>query len=367
MGGEAAPIRVPGGRRHTHEENGTTEVILEQSQPKADSMAQASIPFRSILVPLDGSPLAEQALPLAARIAGAARGKLRLALVHQLLPAPLDPAGAKLFVSFELASRKWERGYLRAQQARLRGEGIGMSSSVTLTGKVGPALAQYVRELDLDLVVMATHGRGGLRRAWLGSVADYLVRHLEVPVVLVRPSEPGVAAPPPTAGKQILVPLDGSPLAEEVLQPAGALARAWSAELNLVQVVYPVLTVMDQALPLPSTYDSELTESCRGAAQDYLDDIVGRLQGEGLRASGVAVVGWNAVDSLLEIARPERVSLIAIATHGRGGLQRLALGSVADKLIRAAEVPVLVHRPAGRGKAKPRVTAATAASARRKK
>jgi nucleotide-binding universal stress UspA family protein len=326
-------------------------------------MAQASLPFRSILVPLDGSPLAEQALPLASRIAGAAGGKLRLALVHQVPPAPLDAASAKLFTSIELASRKWEREYLRSQQARLRGEAIRLSSAVTLSGPVGPMLAQYVRELGVDLVVMATHGRGGLRRAWLGSVADYLVRHLEVPVVLVRPNEPGAAAPRPAEGKQILVPLDGSPLAEAVLQPATALARAWSAELSLVQVVPPVLAVMDQALPLPSTYDSELTESCRAAAQDYLDDVVERLHGEGARASGVAVIGWNTVDSLLEIARPERVALIAIATHGRGGLQRLALGSVADKLIRTADVPVLVHRPSGRGKAKSRVTAARGSAA----
>lgn len=321
---------------------------------KVDAMPQANRSFRSILVSLDGSPLAEQALPVASRIAGAVGGKLRLALVHQVPPAPLDPAGAKLFISMELDSKKWERGYLRAQQARLRGEGMALSSAVTLAGPVGPALAQYVREMGVDLVVMATHGRGGLRRAWLGSVADYLVRHLEVPVVLVRPIGPGVAAPPERG--QILVPLDGSPLAEEVLRPAATLARALGAELNLVQVVFPVLTVMDQALPLPATYDSKLTESCRASAQDYLDDIVERLQGEGVRATGAAVVGWNTVDSLLDIARPERVSLIAIATHGRGGLRRLALGSVADKLIRAADVPVLVHRPAGRGKAKSRVT-----------
>ena len=78
------------------------------------------------------------------------------------------------------------------------------------------------------------------------------------------------------------------------------------------------------------------------------------------------MIGWNTVDSLLEIARPERVALIAIATHGRGGLQRMALGSVADKLIRAAEVPVLVLRPAGGGKAKPRVTAGRGRAAGRR-
>jgi nucleotide-binding universal stress UspA family protein len=328
-------------------------------------MAQVSVPFKSVLVPLDGSSLAEQALPLAGRIARLVGGKLRLALVHQLPPAPLDPIAAKMFTSIELASRKSERAYLRGRQARLREEGFKLSSAVTLTGAVGPALAQYVRELGVELVVMATHGRGGVRRAWLGSVADYLIRHLELPVVLVRPAEEGAAAPArPAEGGQILVPLDGSALAEEALQPAAALARAWSAELALLQVVTPVLTVTDPALPPPSAYDAEFTTLSRDAAQDYLDDIAERLRGEGLRVTGAAVVGWNTVDTILEVARPERVALIAIATHGRGGLRRLALGSVADKLVRAADVPVLVHRPSGTRKAKPRAGAVRGLGAR---
>ena len=91
---------------------------------------------------------------------------------------------------------------------------------------------------------------------------------------------------------------------------------------------------------------------CRTQAQDYLDDVAERMRGQGLRATGVAVVGWSAVDSILDVARPERVALVALATHGRGGLRRLALGSVADKLVRGADVPVLVYRPPGRGKTK---------------
>jgi nucleotide-binding universal stress UspA family protein len=312
--------------------------------------------FRSILVPLDGSPLAEQALPLAAYIAQQAGSKLRLVLVHQLPSAPVDPLAAKLFASIELATRKSERGYLRDIQAKLREGGTRLSSAVTLTGKAGPELARYVRELGIDLVVMATHGRGGIRRAWLGSVADHLIRTLEVPVLLVRPQE-GKPAPDRSLGAgQILVPLDGSPLAEQALDSAAALARIWDAEVTLLQVVRPVLLAADPALPLPSAYDEDLTASCRQQAQDYLDDIVQRMRGQGLRATGVAVVAWNAADAILDVARPERVSIVALATHGRGGLRRLVLGSVADKLVRGADVPLLVYRPAGRRKPKRRST-----------
>jgi nucleotide-binding universal stress UspA family protein len=314
-------------------------------------MAESSPSFRSILVPLDGSQLAEQALPLAVRIAQAAGSKLRLVLVHRLPPAPLDPASAKLFTSIDLATRKSERAYLRRVQARLREEGVRLSSAVTLTGPVGPALDTYVRELGMDLVVMATHGRGGIRRAWLGSVADHLIRHLEVPVLLVRP-EDGRPAEPGKADR-ILVPLDGSPLAEEALEAAVRLARAWDAEVCLLQIVAPVLLSVDPALPIPSAYEEELTGMSRQQAQAYLDRTAGRLREQGLRASGTAVIGWNAADAILDTARPDQVAMAVLATHGRGGVRRLTLGSVADKLVRGAMVPVLVYRPAGRGRKRP--------------
>jgi nucleotide-binding universal stress UspA family protein len=307
--------------------------------------------FRSILMPLDGSPFAEQAVPLASRIAQRSGSKLRLAFVHKTPAAPVDSAAAKLFTSIETVTRKAERAYLRGIQAKLREGGIRLSSAVTLTGDPGPALAQYAREMEIDLVVMATHGRGGIRRAWLGSVADHLIRHLEVPVLLVRPAE-GAAPQGRLGAGRILVPLDGSPLAEEALNAGAALARIWGTELTVLQVVPPVLLSSDPALPVPTAYDEELTEMCRTQAQDYLNDVVEGIHAQGLRATGVAVVGWSAVDSILEVARPEQIALIVLATHGRGGLRRLALGSVADKLVRGADVPVLVYRPAGRGTTK---------------
>ena len=196
-------------------------------------MAHEASPFRSILVPLDGSVFAEQAVPLARRIAERGGGKLRLALVHELPSAPLDPLAAKMYTSIELVTRKAERGYLRQVQAKLREGGTRPSSAVTMTGTPGPALTQYVQELGMDLVVMATHGRGGVRRAWLGSVADYLIRNLNMPVLLVRPREGTAAAERSPAPSQILVPLDGSPLAEEAVQAAAALARILDLEVSL--------------------------------------------------------------------------------------------------------------------------------------
>ncbi len=309
-------------------------------------MARTPPSFGSILVPLDGSPLAEQALPLASRIARAAGGKLRLVLVHEVRPRPADLVGTRMFISLELATRKAERSYLRNIQEGLRAGGNRMASAVTLKGEPAPELIRFARETDVDLVVMATHGRGGVQRMWLGSVADRMIRQVEVPVLLVRPAEGKSAPALDRDPMRILVPLDGSPLAEQALEPATRLARLYNAEITLLQAVFPVQLSVDPALPLPSAYDQELTEAARAQAEDYVRGVSEQLRERGVRASGVAVVGWNAADRILELGRPEHTDLVVLATHGRGGLGRLALGSVADKLIRAADVPVLVCRAA---------------------
>ena len=274
--------------------------------------------------------------------------------MHELPSAPVDPIAAKMYTSIELSTRKAERAYLRRMQATLREAGTRLSSAVTMTGTPGPTLTKYVQELGVDLVVMATHGRGGVRRAWLGSVADQLIRSLNVPVLLVRPRDGAQPAQSATVPTDILVPLDGSALAEEAIPLAVALALALGLEISLLQVVPPVLISSDPLLPVPAAYDGDLTAACRDQAQDYIDDLVEELRGQGLRATGTATIGWYEADTIHQLGQPDRVAMIVIATHGRGGVRRLALGSVADKVVRGADVPVLVYRPAERRKTKGR-------------
>ena len=301
--------------------------------------------IQSILVPLDGSSLAEEALPLAQAIAERSRAKLKLVLIHEphILMEP-GPAYSKV----ELAMQKADRDYLKSVTTRLRSVlGRSVSSAVLQGIPVAQTLASYARELGVDLVVMTTHGRGGLRRAWLGSVTDQLIRFSETPILVVRPGEAGVAKPA-TEMKEILVALDGSPLAEAALEPAVTLAKLWDAEISLVQVVRPIILTDGAPLTFPSGYSEQVTIFRRQAAQDYIRDLAERLRESGIRANGVAVLGAAVPETLIDMAAPERVSLIVAATHGLGGLKRMVLGSVADKLVRGANVPTLVVRPAGR-------------------
>lgn len=283
--------------------------------------------FRSIMVPVDGSPLAEAAIPYAVAIAERTHSKVRFVLVHpqQYPPLLIEPANV----------------YLRGLTQRFR-EQLGCSlTSIILTGPVAPSLVQHAQEIGADLVVMTTHGLGGLHRAWLGSVADQLIRTIEIPLIVVRPRADGSL--PPLNLREVLVPLDGSLLAEVALQPAAALAKLWDAEISLLHVVPPVVITADLALPSAVWHDDQLTGSRREQAQDYIQDVIERMRTTGAKVSGVAVVGSTPIaQTLLQFANPARVGLIAMATHGRGGLRRLVLGSATDKMVRSAEVPVLV-------------------------
>jgi nucleotide-binding universal stress UspA family protein len=334
-------VRSAIGRRHR---GGSSR----RSPRRAPLLARKLRPFRAVLVPLDGSPLAEQAIPLALEITRAAGSKVRLVLVHQSPLLYLDSANAG-FWSIDLAVRKAGREYLRGLAARLRETPGPRVSSEIIDGPVGPALVEYVLDLEADLVVMTTHGHGGLRGHWLGSVVDHLIRRLEVPVIVVRArEEPGGTVPPPKIRK-ILVPLDGSPLAEAALAPASAIAGLFDAELLLVQVVRPFSAGSLLPVPFAAGYDAEVMALRRKETQGYLGDLAEGLRERGLRATGTVVVGHKVVETLLDLTHQERIGLVAVATHGRSGFQRLVLGSVADKLIRAAEMPVLVVRP-GKGR-----------------
>jgi nucleotide-binding universal stress UspA family protein len=305
------------------------------------------MPLHSIVVPLDGSKVAEHALPVAGAIARAARARLRLVLVHQLPPPPTDKATAKLYVSIEVTLRKSQRAYLRRLAVQLAKRWGVKVTAASPTGPVAETLIEWSDETAPDLVVMTTHGRGAIERALLGSVADRLVRTLDVPILLLRPPAGDTAPASDWTPREIVVGLDGSRLAEAALPPAVELARLFRTPLTVLQVIEPLPVVADPPLSFATGYDERITEALRREAQDYLDSVAEMLRKDGLQVGGVARLGWSAAGVMVQLT-PERAGLIAIATHGRGGLKRALLGSVADKLIRTAQCPVLVVRPKGR-------------------
>lgn len=296
--------------------------------------------LKSIMVPLDGSRFAEAALPLATTIAGRSGARLRLVLVHARASGPGASAAAAA-----VTVQEREREYLNTTSSRLDPGGTLVTDVHLLEGTPGPVLASDVEKHGDDLVVMATHGRGAISRAWLGSVADYLVRHLHQPVLLVRPAD-GKQAYGSTRIEEVLVPLDTSTTSEQVVDPLLSVAGP-AVRVTLVHVVEPVLGVSEPALPFPMPMDPKLIEELREMAQARLDRVADHLRTRGVTVVTRVLTGMGAAAMILEEAARGRYDLISMTTHGEGGLRRVLLGSVADKIIRGAEIPVLVMRPGG--------------------
>lgn len=303
--------------------------------------------WHSILVPLDGSEFAESVLPIAAGLARGAGARLRLALVHQPHPLAGGEAGPVPVPDLDLRVRETE--YLGRVAARLEDEDGPEVLSVFADGEPGPALEDLVRSGGDSLVVMATHGRGAFSRFWLGSTADYLVRHLDVPVLLVRPGASG-AVDPTLPLRHAVVPLDASSLSERVLEPAMELLRLAGPgirQITLVHVIEPVLGVGEPGLPFAVPIEPQLFARHQGEVERRLHRVAERLRGEleGLEVEVTVVSSALAAPAIVETATARGARFIAMTTHGQRGLRRVVLGSVTDKVVRSAECPVLVFRP----------------------
>jgi nucleotide-binding universal stress UspA family protein len=309
--------------------------------------------YRSVLVPLDGSTFGEHALPLAAGIARRAKAALEFVQVHVPLAGMYVDRMPPLENTLDPMLRQQERAYLDAVVRRLSDLGDASVTAALVEGPVLDALQERVKATGTDLIVMTTHGRGPLARAWLGSVADGLVRRVGIPVLLVRPQEtaPDLAREP--APLHVLIPLDGSDLAERIIEPAVALGVLLEAEYTLLRVIKPM--VIGNYNPSDAVVGGldysllrelqTLHEQDRKDAQKYLEAVAARLRERSLRARTRVAVNAQPAVAILDEVKANRIDLVALETHGRSGLPRLFLGSVADKVLRGATVPVLVQRP----------------------
>jgi nucleotide-binding universal stress UspA family protein len=299
--------------------------------------------YRTVVLPLDGSPFAEQAVPVALSIARQAGARLLLARVR---PPEVFEGLVSLYPAGNASAGTSEQAYLRNVRERLPTGTAVPVETVLLEGQVADTLHEEAIRSEADLVVMATHGHGPFSRLWLGSVADELVRRLPMPLLLVRPGEQPADLKQEPVFHRILVPLDGSTRAEKILEPATALGALWGAEYVLTRVIAPVpIAGLDLAGYAPGGLDLAEMERRQQQAHDYLDGVAARLRHRSLRVRTSVLVHRHPAVGIHEVAEAEKAGLIALATRGHGGLKRLLLGSVADKVIRAAPTPVLVWHP----------------------
>jgi nucleotide-binding universal stress UspA family protein len=303
--------------------------------------------FTKILVPLDRSALAEQAIGPAAAIARAAHSTIDVVVVHE----PFPFAG---YVDFPWTAEEpsFELKYAEAIAAEVKSGAGVLTTCAVLRGGPAEMIARRAADGGADLIVMTSHGRTGFSRTWLGSVADAVMRHVSIPVLMLRPEGPalhrGAAVP---RIERVLVAVDGSVAANTILPAAAEIAKASGATLLLLRVVpiVPILVPYDPALPittLPLIPDSVATKRLADVSTEQVEEMARNLHTEtGLSVEGRVVVGENIAKSIVDFAAAHRMDVIAMATHGRGA-SRFLLGSVADKVLRSSGLPILLQSPA---------------------
>jgi nucleotide-binding universal stress UspA family protein len=287
--------------------------------------------MKTILVPLDGSALADRAVPFAATIAKRAGWSVLLLRAVTTLRAPTEAAG--------LALKREAQAALDAVAAALMADGLTVTTRV-IDNQAESAILDGTADEGVALVVMATHGRGGIGRFIYGSVADAVLRHAPVPVLAVPPHGPD--AWPPEQQTKILVPLDGSEVSRVALEPACELADILGGSLVLASVVtFPTYAMYAEgyAFVEPDPNDNLLVQT-----RHYLEEIAAELRTD-TRPVEVCATYGTPYFGITTIARDLKVGLIVMATHGRGGVTRALLGSVATATIRQTDVPIMLVRP----------------------
>lgn len=302
--------------------------------------------FHTLLVPLDGSPFSAKALPVAAALAKRTGATLHVVTV-------LDPTAYVPFVPGEVlvpvmdtdaleARRTADDAALQEEANRLRAEGITVVGRL-LEGVVVDAIASYCEEINADLVVMTTHGRSGLQRLWLGSVAMSFLHRAPCPVYLVRPSgegEPQAANPLPTG--PMLVSLDGTRFGESIVSHATEFAHTIDVPITLFTVAIPTATPMTsfgtEALLADESSLTRQEESAEARLKKLAEDLPSDTTTD-------VATDLTAARAILAKAESCGAGVIAMATHGRTGLARLVMGSCADSVVRGAVQPILLYRP----------------------
>ena len=299
--GIAAPVTLP---------VNPPEVGRRPTQARVASWCETRIAFEHILVPLDGSTFAEQALPLAETLCRAYAARLTL-----------------------VSAVREKENYLRLAAAQLRQEGLNVDFAIG-EGSVVDATRTLLDENGIDLVVTSTRGGSGARHWLTGGVASRIVRSITQPVLLVQSDFKHTARA--SGLNKLLVALDGSENAEGVMPHAITLANTFQSEILLLSVPeVPEAGQFGAAVDRVETMRKEAEiETWR-----YLDSIVAAVHAD-CPAVRAIVTGSRPATAIAEVSQAEGVDLIIMATRGRGGLERLWMGSVAERVVQQTELPV---------------------------
>ncbi len=284
--------------------------------------------YRRVLVPLDGSELAERAIPYAKTIALNTGSELMLFTVT---PAPSEKLDRPM------------NAYLELNAKELQSQGIKASIAIAY-GNVADELIGFADKSNIDLIIISTHGHSGIKRWVLGSVALKVLYGTCTPVLLIKSRAHKISK---VEFKKILVPLDGSPFSEASIPYVKELAKGAGGEIILLRVSEPPVLPADRSpaiKPSWEEYRDILMAEIQRQAEEYLEGIKANLGKSGIKVRSQAILG-KAAESILQIAQKEDINLIAMTTQGRTGISRWVYGSVASRIVEESLQTVLLIRP----------------------
>lgn len=307
--------------------------------------------FHHIVVPLDGSKLAERALVPAHRIARAMatlakngdadESQVRLILLRSASPTSLVAADPFLYDELARMALDEAQAYLNATAADLPASAVVVETKA-VAGPAAEAIVHYAEDNAADLIVLSSHGRTGGSRWVYGSVAEKVLHHAPCAVTIIRAQ----AKLDMFENRAILVPLDGSELAERALEPAMVLAKGVGSDVILLRVV-PTPEPVPESLVSPGGPSAGQRQTVeqkeREEAESYLQRIYNSLPTAHLFFDVAIATGYVA-DAIVDYAVAHHVDLIVMSSHGRSGVSRWLYGSVAEKVLRGAECATMIIR-----------------------
>ena len=321
----------------SHCPSGTTLVSFSKS------LRVSMLSIDDLLVARDYSSVSDRAVRYALDLAARAGATLHVLYADVLHEADSDgrrdrsPAGDLATFREELK----ERGTVSAEAL----DAVSVTEEVRRDVSPGPAILSYAAEADVDLIALGTHGRRGPSRILLGSVAEEVVRRANRPVLTVRGEEGDHPAPSPEAIERILVPVDFSDFSREALRAAKEWASLYDATIDTLHVIAEALHPAYYVGGVESIFD--MHPDIEETVLERLDTFVAETDGPGVEVRSHVRVG-NAAPDIVEFVDEEGIDLVTMSTHGRTGLDRFLLGSVAEKIVRHVRCPVVTMKAFGR-------------------
>ena len=299
--------------------------------------------YKVIMAPVDISPVESPAIAVAARLARRFDGAVHLVrvLAPPIVALTVPPIKAFEITEEALAEeREACRKELEGLGAEVEGN-YGVPVRTTLKeGRVTQTLRDHAVEIGAEVLVMSSHSRGGLQRLNLGSVTDYLIRNTHIPVFVVKP-DVAFFDEASEATARIVVPLDGSVMAEQILPEVVALAPALNASVTLLHVLTPQ-TYSQKRIVQPGLpwWDADIA-----AADAYLSGQADFVATTGVAVTKDVILNTDVPGAILDYAIRNRANCIAVATNGVGGIRRFVFGTVADEVTRKSPISLLVFHP----------------------